>query len=374
MPYRHRLAAVSILFLVTTLAACGPGPQSDTPAADTPTLQEPAGESPPEVLMYVGGNGERGLEQFRQHAGSISIVAPQAFRVDADGNITGGVLPELMEVAGAAGVHVMPLIVNPGFNQELFHSLMDNPEGRLRAVESMVELAREHGFYGWQFDFENVHVTYRDSLTSFYRQTAEALHDGGFKLSIAVVPSDGSEGEIPFARYMQDNWRNSFDMAALAEAGDFITLMTYAQHGGPTAPGPIAGLPWVRRMTDHALAVGVPPDKLSFGVPSYSGHWYPHHHEDRGLRMIGREIPYSRVQELLASSGAAPEWLPEQGVHRVVWEQEGTFQWMFIEEGRSLRAKLDLFDSYPGLRGISVWVLRSAGPEFWPVLEEWLGR
>jgi spore germination protein YaaH len=90
--------------------------------------------------------------------------------------------------------------------------------------------------------------------------------------------------------------------------------------------------------------------------------------------MIGREIPYSRVQELLASSGAAPEWLPEQGVHRVVWEQEGTFQWMFIEEGRSLRAKLDLFDSYPGMRGISVWVLRSAGPEFWPVLEEWLGR
>ena len=268
----------------------------------------------------------------------------------------------------------MPLIVNPGFDQESFHALLDNPDGRRRAVESMVDLARAHGFTGWQFDFENIHVTYRDSLTSFYRQAAAALHEAGFKLSIAVVPTDGSEGEIPFARYMQDNWRNSFDMAALAEIGDFLTLMTYAQHGGPTAPGPIAGLPWVRRLMDHALSLGVPPEKLSFGVPSYSGHWYPTHDEKRGPRMVGREISYSRAQELLASSGAEPQWLPEQGVNRVSWEQEGTFQWMFLEDGRSLRAKLDLFDSYPGLRGISVWMLGSEGPEFWPVLDEWLDR
>lgn len=318
--------------------------------------------------MYAGGSGERAFDRFREHAEQISIVAPQAYRVDSLGDVEGGVFPALIETARERGVAVMPLIVNPGFNQPIIHRLLADSVARRRAIASMVALARQHGFWGWQFDFENIHVSDRDALTRFYRETAAALHAEGFGISIAAVPTDGSPGETPFQRYMQDNWRNSFDVAALAEIGDFVSWMTYAVHGGVTTPGPIAGLPWMRDMVDHALAEGVPPEKLSFGIGTYSGYWAPGFDETSGARVVGREIPWSRARELLEESGAEPIWLPEQGVSYAMWARAGVFEWLFLEDGRSVAAKLDLFDSYPRLRGISVWVLGAEDPETWELV------
>ncbi|MDX1396599.1 MAG: glycosyl hydrolase family 18 protein [Gemmatimonadota bacterium] len=321
-----------------------------------------------EVLFYMGGSGERALETLRAHADRISIVSPQAFRTDSLGDVEGGVHPEVMAVAAEHGIDVIPLIVNPGFDQPLMHALLANPAARRRTIDSFVRLAREHGFRGWQFDYENFHVDDRDAFTAYYRETADAFREAGLSLSVAVVPTDGSPGTTSFQQYMQDNWRNGFDVAALAEIGDFVSLMTYAQHGGPTAPGPVAGLPWVRRMLDYALAQGVPASKISLGIPTYSATWRPVHDEGAGARVRGFEIPHERARELLDASGATPIWLPEIGVAYAFWSNEGIYEWLFLEDARSLEAKLDLLDEYEGLRGISAWVLGAEDPEIWEVL------
>ncbi|MDH3733513.1 MAG: glycosyl hydrolase family 18 protein [Gemmatimonadota bacterium] len=321
-----------------------------------------------EVLFYMGGSGERALETFRERAAQISIVSPQAYRTDSLGYVTGGVYPEVMEVARANGVQVIPLIVNPGFDQDLMHSLLHNPEARRRTIESFVALAAEHGFAGWQFDYENFHVDDRDAFTAYYRETAAAFREAGLSLSVAVVPTDGSDGTTSFQQYMQANWRNGFDIAALAEAGDFVSLMTYAQHGGPTAPGPIAGLPWVRRMLEHALSLGVPPSSISLGVPTYSGLWHPVHNEARGARVGGFEIPHARATEEIAEHQPEMTWLPDLGVHYGFWSNEGIYEWLFLEDARSLEEKLNLFEEYEGLRGISAWVMGAEDPEIWDVL------
>jgi spore germination protein YaaH len=250
------------------------------------------------------------------------------------------------------------------------HALLRSPVARRRTIDAFIELAHRDGFDGWQFDYENFHVDVRDAFSAYFRETAAALHEAGLTLSVAIVPTGGGAGATSFQRYMQDNWRNGFDIAALAGAGDFVSLMTYAQHGGPTAPGPIAGLPWVREMLDYALAQGVPAEKISLGVPTYSGWWQPVHDETLGARVAGREIPYSRAAELIAGNAPALSWLPEIGVHYAFWANDGIYEWLFLEDARSLDAKLDLFDSYPGLRGISAWVLGAEDPAIWSVLAE----
>ncbi len=45
----------------------------------------------------------------------------------------------------------------------------------------------------------------------------------------------------------------------------------------------------------------------------------------------------------------------------------GTFEWLFLEDARSFRAKIDLVREY-GLRGFSAWVLGREDPEIWPIL------
>ncbi len=366
-PASRLLRLAVVLAPACTASACG-AQNEGAPGSDPARNPRPA-----EIVMYMGGSGERALDTFRAHADLISIVAPQAYRADSAGNVSGEVHPGLLATAREHGVAVMPLIVNPGFDQPLIHALLNNPAARRQAVDAMVALAREHGFWGWQFDFENIHRSDRDSLTAFYRETAEALHAAGLGLSIAVVPPHLGDVSTPFHAYMRDNWRGSFDLAALAEAGDFISFMTYAQHGGPTAPGPIAGLPWMRAELEHALGL-VPPEKLSLGIPSYSGHWLPTHDEARGARVAGREIPYSRARSLLDSAGTALHWLAREGVHYAFWENGGVFEWLFLEDRRSLEAKLDLLGEHPRLRGISVWVLGAEDPELWEVLGRRLTR
>ena len=180
-----------------------------------------------ETIFYMTGS-EASFESFRAHAEHISVIAPQVFAVEGDGLVRGGVDGRVLRLAVENGIRVMPLLVNPGFNQETVHALLHDPEARARAVEAMVDLGRRDGFWGWQFDLENVHIDDRDHLTAFYREAAEALHDAGMSLSIAVVPFSGITGPTPWHAYMHANWRGSFDVAELARIGDFISLMTYS--------------------------------------------------------------------------------------------------------------------------------------------------
>lgn len=267
----------------------------------------PLAAQPLETIVYLGGSGADQVEPVRDHADLISVLAPQAFGVGADGRVR-------------------------------------------------------------QFDFENIHRSYRDRYTRFYREAAEAFGDS-IGLSVAVVPGTDAAGDTPFQRYMQENWRGSFDLAALAEAGDFISFMTYAQHGGVTTPGPIAGLPWMRRMLRHALDAGVPPQKLSLGLPWYSGYWVPDFADGRA-RVRGREIHHETVTDFLHRSGARLRWLPDQGASYAFWPEAGVYHWLFVEDARSFRVKLGLLEEFPGLRGVSIWVLGAEDPGVWMVLEE----
>ena len=334
---------------------------------------EPGAGSGAERIFYVRGDGQRSLDLLLAHGSQISILAPQAYGVGADGVVQGGVSPEVLSLARELDIPVMPLIHNPGFDQNSIHGLLDDPAARALTIRTMVEEAVKYGYVGWQFDFENIHVSYRDRHTQFYLEAAEALRPKGFLLSVAVVPTLGGTGETEFQRYMQGNWRESFDMPAMARIGDFISLMTYAQHGTVTPPGPIAGLPWMEATLEYALQQGVPPEKISLGIPTYSGFWRPGVDGDGNPRVFGREIHYSIASDWLRDEGAELYWDDTQGVHFAFRERSGVFEWLFLEDSRSLTEKLRLLDTYSGLRGISVWVLGAEDPETWDVLRDRFG-
>ncbi len=321
-----------------------------------------------QTLFYMTGS-EASFQSFKANVDHISIVGPQVFYAKEDGVVWGQVDPRVIALSKERGVKVMPLIINPGFNREMFHRLLHDPDARARAVRSMVELAEEFGFWGWQFDFEHIHVSDREALTQFYKEAAEALHSKGLKLSVAAVPTTGKTGATPYQWFMETEWRGSFDLKAMAEIGDFISLMTYDQHTRNTPPGPVAGLDWMRSMMDYALAQGVPPEKLSMGIPSYSHHWAATYTDERGIHSYGRQTDYATARGLLEKFGAQTTWIPEQGVSWAVWDNRSQWEYVFLEDRRAFEAKLDLLKEYPGLHGISVWVLGSEDPAIWDAVK-----
>jgi spore germination protein YaaH len=321
-----------------------------------------------EALWYL--RGEESIQVFLAHADQISIVAPQVFVLDSTGVIRGSVDPRVVATARAKGVKLIPLVMNPGFNQPSIHRVLTDSAARAVALHSLAELCRVNRFDGIQFDFENFHVSDRDAFTSFTRAAVDSVHRAGCSLSAAVVPRTGdTPGPSSYDRWIHDNWRAGFDYKALADTLDFISYMTYAQHAGGSSPGPVAGYPWMLACLEYVLAQGVPPQKISLGLAGYSDWWYPTWDETHGARLRGSDIPYARGRELLAAAGVTASWDSVQLSPYAMWEAHGVFQHLWLEDTRAFMAKRELAVRR-GLRGYSVWLLGSEDPAVWAALRD----
>ena len=321
-----------------------------------------------ESLWYL--RGEQSIQAFLKHADQIAIVAPQVHTMDSTGVIHGQIDRRVIETARAKGVKLMPLVMNPGFDQRSIHRVLTNPAARARALRSLAALCRDNKFDGIQFDFENFHVRYRDAFTSFTREAVDSVHRAGCQLSAAVVPRLGTDpGSNSYDRWIHDNWRAAFDYKALADTLDFISYMTYAQHTGGSPPGPVAGYPWVKACLAYLLSLGVPPSKISLGLAGYSDWWYPVYDDRGGARLSGSDISYARAMAILDSAGVVPVWDDVQKAPHATWEVKGVFRHAWLEDARAFMAKLELVKIHR-LRGYSVWLLGHEDEAVWRLLEK----
>src|SRR5947209_19139745 len=87
---------------------------------------------------------------------------------------------------------------------------------------------------------------------------------------------------------------DGYDLTMLGQAADQVVWMAYDQHTASGAPGPVGGLPWVRRTLDVA-ARAIPPEKLLLGVAGYGYAW-------SGGQ--GRDLTVPEAQALAARPGS----------------------------------------------------------------------
>ena len=325
-------------------------------------------QSKPEALWYYVDN-EAAWTDLQRHIDQIDVLAPDVFGVDSLGVLWGELDPRVLDLARAHHVRVMPLIVNKPFDYRALHVFLSNDAYVRRAVDATVEVCRRYHVDGIQVDFENLHINDRDAFTRFYRSLAEALHGAGCQVSIAVVHRpDELAGPSAYDRWMMETWRGGYDLKALAEAGDFVTVMTYSEHTRRTPPGPSAAIDWVRQVTDYFLKF-MPPQKLSLGIPTGAVRWYVSQ-EDRIVPEMARSysqgLSYAWAMHELEIHDATPIWNDHYKTTYAFFPSGGTWQWIFLEDARSFQAKLDLVKQL-GLRGYSVWVLGPEDPKTWDV-------
>lgn len=322
-----------------------------------------------ENLFYMTDSPES-FESFQKNASQISIACPQTFSVTKEGVITGSVDHRILEIAKANHIKVEPLIVNRGFTSTVLHALVTDAAARKRAITMMLLYARQYQLQGWQFDMEGLNMLDRDNFTAFFKQTADSLHQYNLQLSAALVHAvENVGGTTAYHNFLFENWRAGYNFRELAETGDFISIMSYDEHSRRTTPGPVAGIHWVERIVDYLLKEGVPAEKLSLGIPSYSDYWFTDYTEEKGGFSNARQVRYAEVQYLLAKNNAKPVWNATAGCNMATWDNDGVYEYLFIEDAQSLKLKLELLKKYQ-LRGISVWALGREDPAFWTTLSQ----
>ena len=319
------------------------------------------------VFYYV--DRESSWDSFRAHVDQIGIVAPQSYSVDSLGVVFGDVDPSMIAMAKAHGVRVMPLVVDEGFNQAELHKLLTDSTAQHRAIDALVELCRRNAYWGMQFDVEDLSIVDRDRFTAFYTNAARALHGAGFAVSIAIVPrASDLAGATAYDRWMFDSWRGSYDLAPLGRVSDFVSWMTYDQHTRRTPPGAVAGVPWMRASVEFALRY-IPANKLSLGIPLYSGYWYVEPQPGTALRaaVSGTSVSYEWGAHLLQRAGAAVQWDDTNKTSYGIAPTGPINAWVFLSDARSFAAQAALISEFH-LRGLSAWVLGMEDARIWDAL------
>ena len=327
----------------------------------------PAAPKPPiTTLMYLV-NRPDSIASFRSHAARVSIIAPQTFTMDVQGFVAGEVPSEVLKIAREHHVAVTPLVTNKGFNQPLMHTVLDDPAARARAIRYLIYYALRDGYLGFQFDYENIHYTYRDKFTVFFREAAREFHRHKLQLSAAIVGRlDDTRNSNSPGGY--DNWSGVYDYAGMGKVADFISVMAYAEHGATADPGPVAGLPWVQQIATYS-AGAIPAGKISLGVPFYGMRWEA---ADPGAarKWRGRS---SRYPDAATLARGETVWDEKESSPHIAFDNSGRRTELWFENARSLGIKMELAHRM-GFQGISAWVIGQEDPAFWDSLDAWRVR
>jgi len=116
----------------------------------------------------------------------------------------------------------------------------------------------------------------------------------------------------------------------------------------------------------YVLSLGVPPSKISLGIPSYSDHWFASYDPANGggARSKAGDSEFSKIDSLLRTFQVTPMWDDREKSSYAFWSNAGVFEHVWIEDARAFSAKLELVRKYK-LRGYSVWVLGTEDPRVW---------
>jgi len=276
----------------------------------------------------------------------------------------------------------MPLVTNHGFNQQLMHTVLDSAESRARAIRYLLYYALRDGYLGFQFDYENIHYTYQERFSVFFREAAREFHRHGMLLSIAVVGKYADDRNA-LAPGGYDNWSGVYDYRTLGKDADFVSVMAYPQHGGFSGPGPLAGLPWVTKVVDYS-ASRLGARKVSLGLPLYGFKWTELKPTDPQptaafiqdaadpaavKKWRALSVKYPDWQPIVAQG--TPEWDATEQAPRLRTSDSGSAVEMWYEDARSLGAKLELAADRK-LAGVSGWVLGAEDPAFWDAVGRYL--
>ena len=299
--------------------------------------------------LFYYNDTESAFRDLRQHIDQITILAPTAFNVDAEGVVWGAIDPRAIDLAEKHKVEVMPLIHNAKFNQALLHKLMTNPASIKRMLSTLVDVCKLNNFVGIQFDFEDLNVADKDLYTNMCREASQALHAHGLEFSVAIVGrASDFAGPTEASAHGFENWSGGYDLGELAKVTDFVTVMAYGKHGKG-----------IIDVIKYALK-SIPPNKLSVGIPLFSKYW-----SDGGKRT---SLNYESAMGLVDRYKTEVRWDSTDGVDYAVFHTNGSFQYMYVEDARGFAYKRDLYKRY-NLLGFSAFTLGLEDPKIWQILK-----
>lgn len=310
------------------------------------------------LRIFYFRDGKLARESLFSHPDSIDVLAPQSYSFNSSGKLTGSVKSDILAFTKKHKIKMMPLVTNGNFSRGISRAILNDLAKQDLAIKSLVDEAKKRGYWGWQFDFEQMDASYRDKYSAFASKAAKTLGKNGLSFSVAVIAQISSNPND----YPNDLWQKTigvYDYAALAKNADFISVMSYDD---PESEGPVVEYSWLKRVLEYSLKF-IPNEKLSMGVPLYYWHW----NNETGARVGagGRQGIYN----VFAKHKVSVNYDKKMEAAFLTYYSRAQKYTIWYENAASLAKKIELMASY-NLHGFSAWALGLELPSIYRVIKK----
>lgn len=363
------LMMISTLFLAVWLGGCTQAPQPSQPQNPEQTTQ---GEEPPQaeagredvlgaekrIVMgfYTDAEGETpgSKESLMKNIKAMDEVAFFWYTFDGSGKIipNGKIDMGIKETTQKNGAKAYALVHNlnkDGFDANLAHKVLSNPQVRANFINNLVNLTTKDGWDGISVDIEKAPPADRANFSAFVDELHKALKAKDKILNISIPAK--------FIDYPSDLWSGAYDYAAIGKGADQIILMTYDEHGTGTTAGPIASQAWVNRVIDFAVGK-IPREKIVMGLPVYSFDWGTDKPNKPDYLSYAQSVERAKkhgVQILNDDNAKVPQY---------TYTANGIRHEVYLENAQSLLPKMEHARNHK-LHGIAIWRLGMEDQAIW---------
>lgn len=208
------------------------------------------------------------LEQTLPYLTELSVFS---YGFTTEGILVPPVLDDTWMIEQAKEFGTLPILTltpfgaDGQFNNYLIHRVVQSEDASAQLVAELVETAQGKGYEGVDIDFEFILAEDRNAFTAFVRKVAEAMTGIGRQTSVALAPKQSAD--------QKGLLYEGKDYRGLAEAADYVLLMTYEwgyTYGPPMAVAPVFQ---VRKVLDYAITE-IPRAKIRLGIPNVCQAWH----------------------------------------------------------------------------------------------------
>lgn len=249
------------------------------------------------------------------------------------------------------GYQVWPMFTNSNMSET--SKMLSDYKSRETVINQIIKYIKQYNLDGINIDFEGMYETDKDNFSRFLIEIRPRLNEIGAVLSVDVTAPDGAP-----------EWSLCYDRYTIGKVADYVMFMAYDQYGvSATKAGTTAGHNWVEANVKKFLGQEeVKAEKIILGIPFYTRVW-----KEINGNVISSVVNIGNVNNLIPSN-ATKTWDEDLQQYYVEYKKGGATYKIWVEDEKSIEAKLDLVSKY-NLGGAAYWEYDRATNSIWNLIE-----
>ena len=304
----------------------------------------------------------------------LTTLAPTWIHVaDTNGNISSIASADYVSYAHKQNVEVWMTVrdFDGGISSEKeSYELLSYTSRRETLITQLIAEALRVGVDGINVDFEKISDKCGEHYIEFIRELSVKCRQNGLVLSVD--------------NYVPKSFNTQYDRKEQGIVADYVVIMGYDEYyaGSPEA-GPVSSYNYVKEGITETLKE-VPAEKVISGIPFFTRLWKETPKTEEELKsdkgtdaeqysatVESDAYGMDNAQAVVKQAGVDTTWDKKAGQNYATWEADGSKYEIWLEDSKSIEAKLNLMKKYK-LAGTAEWSLGQESSDIWNLIQKYV--